>query len=78
MAAVAVQDSGQGIPEKDLPYIFDRFYRGSLARSNNLPGSGLGLAIVREILDRHQGRITVLSRLGEGSTFTVWLPEHEE
>ncbi len=78
MAAVAVQDSGQGIPEKDLPYIFDRFYRGSLARSSNLPGSGLGLAIVREILDRHQGRITVLSRLGEGTTFTVWLPTHEE
>jgi len=78
MASVAVQDGGQGIPEKDLPYIFDRFYRGSLARSSNLPGSGLGLAIVREILDRHQGRITVLSRLGEGSTFTVWLPQGEE
>jgi signal transduction histidine kinase len=78
MACVSVQDNGQGIPDSDLPYIFDRFYRGSLARSTNLPGSGLGLAIVREILDRHQGRVTVLSRLGEGSTFSVWLPESEE
>lgn len=78
MACIAVQDSGQGIPEEDLPYIFERFYRGSLARSSKIPGSGLGLAIVREILERHGGEVRVKSRLGEGSTFTVLLPLHEE
>jgi signal transduction histidine kinase len=78
MVAVSVEDTGQGIPESDIPYIFDRFYRGSLARNNNIPGSGLGLAIVREILDRHGGHITVSSRMALGSTFTVWLPASEE
>ena len=74
MACAAVQDSGLGIPADDLPYIFDRFYRGSLARTSHIPGSGLGLAIVQEIVYRHAGRVEVESRLGEGSTFTVWLP----
>ncbi|MEW6566881.1 MAG: GAF domain-containing protein [Chloroflexota bacterium] len=78
MAALAVQDSGQGIPEEDLPFIFERFYRGTLARNSNTPGSGLGLAIVREILERHAGQVRVTSRLGEGSTFTVLLPLADE
>jgi two-component system phosphate regulon sensor histidine kinase PhoR len=78
MAQVSVEDDGQGIPQEDLPYIFDRFYRGSLARSNNVPGSGLGLAIVREIVDRHGGHVTVTSRLGEGSIFRIFLPLAEE
>ena len=78
MASVAVQDSGQGIPDEDMPYIFERFYRGTLARNNRIPGSGLGLAIVHEILERHGGQIRVTSRLGEGSTFTVLLPLDQE
>lgn len=74
MARLTVQDSGPGIPEDELPFLFDRFYRGSLARSSNTPGSGLGLAIVREIVDRHGGEVQVTSRLGHGSLFTVLLP----
>jgi signal transduction histidine kinase len=71
--AVAVEDGGRGIPDEDLPYIFDRFYRGSLARTHRIPGSGLGLAIVNEILKLHGGKVEVVSTLGEGSTFTVYL-----
>jgi signal transduction histidine kinase len=71
--AVAVEDGGRGIPDEDLPYIFDRFYRGSLARTHRIPGSGLGLAIVDEILKLHGGKVEVVSKLGEGSTFTVYL-----
>lgn len=78
MASVAVQDSGQGIPDEDLPYIFERFYRGALARTSQTPGSGLGLAIVREIVERHGGLVRVSSRLGLGSTFTVLLPLESE
>ncbi len=78
LARLAVQDNGLGIPEEELPFIFERFYRGSLARSSNTPGSGLGLAIVREIVDRHGGEVRVSSRLGQGSTFTVLLPCERE
>ncbi len=78
MARLAVRDSGQGIPDEDLPFIFERFYRGSLARSSDTPGSGLGLAIVHEIVDRHGGEVRVSSRLGQGSTFTVLLPCDDE
>ena len=74
MMVVAVEDGGRGIPDEDLPYIFERFYRGSLAREHHIPGSGLGLAIVSEIVRRHGGQVDVSSTLGEGSTFTVSLP----
>jgi two-component system sensor histidine kinase ResE len=74
MARVGVQDNGQGIAEEDLPYIFERFYRGQQARDSRVPGSGLGLAIVHDIVERHGGRVEAISQLGEGSTFTVWLP----
>lgn len=78
MAAVAVQDTGLGIPADDLPYIFDRFYRGLQARTSHIPGSGLGLAIVQEIVHRHGGRVEVESQPGHGSTFTVWLPAGQD
>ncbi len=74
MMRVDVQDNGQGIAEEDLPYIFERFYRGQQARDSQVPGSGLGLAIVHDIVERHGGRVEAVSQLGEGSTFTVWLP----
>jgi signal transduction histidine kinase len=74
MMVVAVEDGGRGIPDEDLPYIFERFYRGSLARAHHIPGSGLGLSIVSEILKRHGGQVEVSSTLGKGSTFTVYLP----
>jgi two-component system sensor histidine kinase BaeS len=69
---IAVADSGSGIPAGELPYIFDRFWRGDKARSG--PGSGLGLAIARQLILAHGGQIEVASSEGEGTTFTVTLP----
>ena len=77
-ATICVSDTGMGIPEDELPHIFERFYRGEKPRQSGLPGTGLGLAIAKEIVDLHGGRITVESQEGAGSTFTVWLPLAEE
>ncbi|HEX9797255.1 MAG TPA: ATP-binding protein [Anaerolineales bacterium] len=68
-----VTDSGPGIPPADQPYLFDKFYRGSNVAKDS-PGTGLGLSIVKSIVDHHDGRIWVESKLGEGTTFTVVLP----
>jgi len=68
-----VTDTGPGIPPADQPYLFDKFYRGSNV-PDDLPGTGLGLSIVKSIVDTHNGRIWVDSRLGEGTTFSVVLP----
>jgi signal transduction histidine kinase len=73
-AIVTVADSGIGIPQEELPHIFERFFRGERARLLDVPGSGLGLAISREIVELHGGRMTVESHVDVGSTFTVWLP----
>jgi len=70
---IAVKDSGIGIPLSDQPHIFDKFYRASNA-PKGIPGTGLGLAIVKSIVDNHEGRIWVESKLREGSTFFVVLP----
>lgn len=73
-AHVEVADTGIGIPEEDLPYIFDRFYRVDKARTRAHGGSGLGLSIVKWIVDVHGGSIYATSDLGEGTTFHVTLP----
>jgi PAS domain S-box-containing protein len=73
-ATLSVSDTGMGIPEHELSRIFERFYRGEKPRELQLPGTGLGLAIVKDIVELHEGRVTVESRLGSGSTFTIWLP----
>jgi signal transduction histidine kinase len=73
-AQIEVSDTGVGIDASELPRIFDRFYRGSLANEARGSGSGLGLAIVRSIVDMHGGNVTVESRLGQGSRFLVTLP----
>ena len=70
-----VRDSGQGIPKEDLPYIFDRFYRVDKTRSRHLGGTGLGLSIVKHIALAHHGSVSVESKLDEGSTFIMMLPE---
>ncbi|GLZ01109.1 HAMP domain-containing sensor histidine kinase [Actinoplanes sp. NBRC 103695] len=71
---IEVADTGQGIAEDDLPYIFDRFWRADKSRNRSTGGSGLGLAIVRKLAEAHGGTVTATSRLGHGSTFTLRLP----
>jgi len=71
---ICVLDHGAGIPAKHLPRIFERFYRVDKARSRKLGGTGLGLAIVKHIAQVHQGSVSVESRPGEGSAFTIHLP----
>ncbi|HEY2043457.1 MAG TPA: ATP-binding protein [Jatrophihabitans sp.] len=71
-----VIDNGIGIPERDIPNLFTRFFRASNASASVTPGTGLGLAIVHEIVQRHGGEVDVESELGRGSTFSVWLPTH--
>ncbi|MEJ2739354.1 MAG: ATP-binding protein [Dehalococcoidia bacterium] len=73
-ALVTIRDSGTGIPEEHIPYIFDRFYRIDKARSRAEGGSGLGLSISRQIVEAHGGEISVKSQIGKGSTFTIKLP----
>jgi len=72
---VKVRDRGVGIPAKDLDRIFERFYRVDRARDRRTGGSGLGLSIVRHVASNHGGQVLVESREGEGSTFTLRLPE---
>lgn len=71
---VSVSDEGLGISRKDIPYLFDRFYRVDKARSREMGGSGLGLAIAQEVVQLHGGKIWVNSVEGKGSTFFVSLP----
>jgi two-component system, OmpR family, sensor histidine kinase MprB len=67
-----VRDHGPGIPEDDLPHLFDRFYRGATARGR--PGSGLGLAIVRQVAEAHGGSVRVESPGDGGARFVLSLP----
>ena len=74
---VSIQDTGIGISKEDIPFIFERFYRGSKVRSRDDGGSGLGLAIAKWIIEKHGGKIHVASVKGEGTQFNLQLPlEH--
>lgn len=68
---IKIEDHGVGIPDTDIPHIFERFYRVDKARSKKIGGTGLGLSIVKWIVDRHGGSIEVQSSFGEGTTFTI-------
>ena len=72
---IAVTDQGVGIPDDELDRVFERFYRSDPARSRNTGGSGLGLAIVKHVVQNHGGDVRVWSQPGNGSTFTIRLPE---
>jgi len=76
-AVLEVRDSGPGIPEGELPHVFDRFFRGTNVGEARASGSGLGLAIARSIVEMHDGTIEVTSALGRGTTFTITLPREE-
>lgn len=72
--AISVTDSGPGILLEELDKVFDRFFRGHLAESGHILGTGLGLSLAHEIARAHGGTIAVESTMGEGATFTIWLP----
>ncbi len=72
---VTIEDTGIGIPAEDLPYIFNRFYKSDKTRTRNT-GAGLGLSIAKLIIEKHHGSITVESQPGQGTKFTIRLPEH--
>ena len=74
-ARIIIRDTGPGIPAADLPHIFERFYRAEKARTRGkTTGFGLGLSIAHWIVDKHEGRIEVDSKEGQGTTFCIWLP----
>jgi signal transduction histidine kinase len=78
--SLSIRDSGSGIATEDLPFVFDRFYRGDKSRQRSDDGnsSGLGLAIAKAIVEAHGGTIRVESTLGKGTTFTLTLPVAEK
>jgi two-component system, OmpR family, phosphate regulon sensor histidine kinase PhoR len=75
-ALIAIQDRGIGIPKEDQPHIFERFYTVNKAHSRRLGGAGLGLSIVKTIIEKHEGTVSVDSVVGQGTTFTLKLPQH--
>jgi len=72
---VTVADTGMGISAEDMPFIFERFYRGVTVSQSTTPGTGLGLSIVKDIVLLHNGTIDVKSEVGKGTIFTVTLPQ---
>jgi two-component system sensor histidine kinase ResE len=71
---IDVKDDGTGIPEQDVPFVFERFYKADKARTRGQSGTGLGLSIARNIVEAHNGTITVHSKVGEGTEFSFFIP----
>ncbi|GEL08425.1 ATP-binding protein [Salisediminibacterium halotolerans] len=75
---IDIEDTGAGINEEDLPFVFERFYKADKARTRGNTGTGLGLAIVKNIVQAHGGKVSAHSKVGEGTTFSVWIPDNED
>jgi len=75
---LVVEDTGLGMDEKEIPFIFEQFYRSKDKNVRRQQGTGLGLTIVQKIVRAHGGKIDVQSRLGEGSTFSVYINKGRE
>lgn len=75
---VEIEDNGRGIPQKDLPYIFDRFYRGDVSRNSATGGSGIGLSIVKKIIEDHGGKIWATSKEGTGTVMYFVIRKYQE
>ena len=75
---VEIEDNGRGIAAKDLPYIFDRFYRTDTSRNSSKGGSGIGLSIVHKVMEDHGGKVWATSREGEGTTMYFVLRKYQE
>jgi signal transduction histidine kinase len=75
MGAVTVEDDGIGIPDGELPMVFERFYRADKSRNRGTGGAGIGLAVVKSVVAAHGGEVEAWSALGEGSRFEVRLPK---
>jgi two-component system, OmpR family, sensor histidine kinase ResE len=75
---IEVSDQGPGIPEEDLPFLFERFYKADKSRTRGVSGTGLGLAIAKNIIDAHRGNIAVKSKLGQGTTFSFFIPRNSD
>ncbi len=71
---IEVEDHGRGIPPAEQSHVFEPFFRGETARADQVQGSGLGLSLVKDIMETHGGRVTLVSAPGSGSTFTLHLP----
>lgn len=71
---IRVQDTGEGIDDEDIPYVFERLYRADRSRSRHTGGAGIGLAIVKKWIEAHRGTVTIQSQLGKGTTVTITLP----
>jgi signal transduction histidine kinase len=72
-----IEDDGIGIPEESIPHIFEHFYKVDTSRTYSSKGSGLGLAICKQIIEAHNGTISVKSKLGEGTTFKIKIPKYK-
>ncbi len=77
ITGISVKDNGPGIPEEDLPFVFERFYRADKSRNRLTGGSGIGLTIVKAIVEAHKGHIEVRSKVNEGTEFIISLPKFE-
>lgn len=73
---IIIKDNGPGISEEDLPYIFERFYRADKSRNRMTGGSGIGLTITKSLVEAHKGKITVISKVNEGTEFIITLPQN--